>query len=155
MSKKNRRRTAPRPTVVFDFGGVLSAGHDPVPDLHELLGGGLETLRQALWAERPAYDAGACTAAEHWRAVGAAVGIQQLGETEVSEVQDADTRYVLRLDPAAGALIHALARNEVPLVLLSNASQAVGEAVRRVDWFEAFGFALLSAEEELVKSVRR
>ena len=75
MSKKNRRRTAPRPTVVFDFGGVLSAGHDPVPDVHELLGGDIETLRQALWAERPAYDAGACTAAEYWGAVAAAVGI--------------------------------------------------------------------------------
>src|SRR5690625_6010871 len=98
MSKKNRRRTPPRPTVVFDFGGVLSAGHDPVPDVHELLGGDIETLRQALWAERPAYDAGACTAAEYWGAVAAAVGIQQLSETEVSEVQEADNRYFLRLE---------------------------------------------------------
>src|SRR5690625_3454079 len=104
MSKKNRRRTAPRPTVVFDFGGVLSAGHDPVPDVHELLGGDIETLRKALWAERPAYDSGACTAAEYWGAVAAAVGIQQLSETEVSEVQEADNRYFLRLDPAALAL---------------------------------------------------
>lgn len=155
MSKKNRRRTAPRPTVVFDFGGVLSAGHDPVPDVHELLGGDIETLRQALWAERPAYDAGACTAAEYWGAVAAAVGIQQLSESEVSEVQEADNRYFLRLDPAARALIHDLARNEVPMVLLSNASQAFGEAARRADWFEAFGFALISAEEELVKPDRR
>src|SRR5690625_5847598 len=131
MSKKNRRRTAPRPTVVFDFGGGLSAGHDRVPDVHELLGGDIETLRQALWAERPAYEARACTAAEYWRAVAAAVGIQQLSGTEVSEVREADNRYFLRLDPAARALIHDLARNEVPMVLLSNASQAFGEAVRR------------------------
>src|SRR5690625_3385117 len=118
-------------------------------------GGDIETLRKALWAERPAYDSGACTAAEYWGAVAAAVGIQQLSETEVSEVQEADNRYFLRLDPAARALIHDLARNEVPMVLLSNASQAFGEAVRRADWFEAFGFALISAEEELVKPDRR
>src|SRR5699024_3757680 len=163
-----------------------------------------------LWAERPAYDAGACTAAGYWGAVAAAVGIQQLSETEGSEVQEADNRYFLRLDPAARALIHDLARNEVPMVLLSNASQAFGEvgrrglggpevgelqegdnrcgvrlgpaaralirelarnevpmvllsnasqafggAVRRADWFEAFGFALISAVEELVKPDRR
>lgn len=151
MSTKNRRRTPPRPTVVFDFGGVLSAGHDPVPDVHELLGGDIETLRQALWAERPAYDAGTCTAAEYWGAVAAAVGIQQLSDTEISEVQEADNRYFLRLDPDARALIHDLARNEVRMVLLSNASQAFGEAVRRADWFEAFSFALISAEEDVVK----
>src|SRR5699024_10120454 len=114
MSKKNRRRTAPRPTVVFDFGGVLSAGHDPVPEGHARRGGAIETARQVLWAERRAYDAGACAAAEYWGAVAGAVGIQQLSETEVSEVQEADNRYCLRLDPAARALIDVLARNEVP-----------------------------------------
>ena len=35
-------RTAARPTVVLDVGGVLTAGHDPVPDLHALLGGDVE-----------------------------------------------------------------------------------------------------------------
>src|SRR5699024_5020136 len=99
--------------------------------------------------------AGACTAAEYWGAVAAAVGIQQLSETEGSEVQEADNRYFLRLDPAARALIHDLARNEVPMVLLSNASQAFGEAVRRADWFEAFGCALTSGDEELAQPDRR
>ncbi|ACU84993.1 hypothetical protein FM106_15895 [Brachybacterium faecium] len=151
MSKRNRRRTPPRPTVVFDFGGVLSAGHDPVPDVHELLGGDGETLGAALWAERDAYDRGAVSPAEYWGAVAAAVGVEQLSAQEISEVQEADNRYFLRLDPAARALLHDLARNRVRLALLSNASEAFGEAVRRADWFEAFTLAVISGEERAVK----
>lgn len=154
MSKRNRRRTPPRPTVVFDFGGVLSAGHDPVPDVHELLGGDIDALREGLWAQRPAYDAGASSAAEYWSAVAAAAGVQELTEAEIAELQDADNRYFLQLDPAARALIHDLARNGVRMALLSNASVAFGEAVRRADWFEAVSFALISGEEQVVKPDR-
>lgn len=151
MSKRNRRRTPPKPTVVFDFGGVLSAGHDPVPDVHELLGGDVEALGAALWAERAAYDRGAVTSAEYWGAVAAAARIELLSEDEVTELQAADDRYFLRLDPAARELIHDLARNRVRLALLSNASVAFGEAVRRADWFEAFTLAVISGEERAVK----
>lgn len=154
MSKKNRRRTPPKPTVVFDFGGVLSAGHDPVPDVHELLGGDAETLGEALWRERGAYDRGALSTAEYWGAVAAAVGVEQLSEDEIAEVQSADDRYFLRLDPASRSLIHDLARNQVRLALLSNASEAFGEAVRRTDWFEAFALAIISGEERAVKPER-
>lgn len=154
MSKRNRRRTPPRTTVVLDFGGVLSAGHDPVPDVHELLGGDIEAVRDALWEHRPAYDAGASSAAEYWSAVAAAAGVQELTETEITELQEADNRYFLQLDPAARALIHDLARNGVRMALLSNASPAFGDAVRRADWFEAFSFALISGEERVVKPDR-
>ncbi|SRR5690606_274294 len=151
MSKRNRRRTPPKPTVVFDFGGVLSAGHDPVPALHELLGGDLETLTTALWAERAAYDAGELTAEQYWGAVAKAVGVEQLTETEIGELQDTDNRYFLRLDPDSRALLHDLARNGTRLALLSNASASFGEAVRRADWFEAFTVAVISAEEKAMK----
>lgn len=154
MSKKNRRRTPPKPTVVFDFGGVLSAGHDPVPDVHELLGGDAEVLGEALWRERAAYDRGAVSRAEYWGAVAAAVGVEQLSEAEVAEVQEADDRYFLRLDPASRSLIHDLARNQVRMALLSNASEAFGEAVRRTDWFEVFTLAVISGEERAVKPDR-
>ena len=154
MSKRNRRRTPPKPTVVFDFGGVLSAGHDPVPDIHQLLGGDRETVREALWRERPRYDLGAHTAAEYWGAVAASAGIEELSEDEITELQRADDKYFLRLDPASRTLIHDLARNRVRLTLLSNASEAFGEAVRRADWFEAFTFAVISGEERAVKPER-
>lgn len=154
MSKRNRRRTPPRPTVVFDYGGVLSAGHDPVPAVHELLGGDAEVLAEALWREREAYDRGAVTAAEYWGAVAAAVGVEQLSADEVTEVQGADNRYFLRVDPASRALLHDLARNQVRLALLSNASEAFGEAVRRADWFEAFTLAIISGEERAAKPDR-
>ncbi|MDN5821888.1 MAG: HAD family phosphatase [Brachybacterium sp.] len=154
MSKKNRRRTPPRPTVVFDFGGVLSAGHDPVPDVHELLGGDAEVLGEALWRERDAYDRGAVSAAEYWSAVAGAVGVEQLSEDEITEVQAADDRYFLRLDPASRSLIHDLARNRVRLALLSNASEPFGRAVRRADWFEVFTLAVISGEERTLKPGR-
>ncbi|MGY5763745.1 HAD-IA family hydrolase [Brachybacterium sp. DNPG3] len=149
MSRK--RRTPPRPTVVFDFGGVLSAGHDPVPAIHELLGGDAEVLGRALWAERPAYDAGAVDAAQYWGAVASAVGVAELSAEEVAELQAADDRYFLRLDPDSRALLHDLARNGTRLALLSNASAAFGESVRRADWFEAFVLAVISGEERTVK----
>lgn len=154
MSSKNRRRTPRRPTVVFDFGGVLSAGHDPVPDVHELLGGDIETLREALWRERPAYDGGQVDAAGYWGAVAASVGVEHLTEEEVVELQRADNRYFLRLDPDSRALLHDLARHRVRLALLSNASVAFGEDVRRADWFEAFTLAVISGEERTVKPER-
>jgi putative hydrolase of the HAD superfamily len=69
----------------------------------------------------------------------------------VADVQDADNRYFLQLDPGSRALLHDLARNSMRLVLLSNASVAFGEDVRRADWFEAFSFAVISAEERVAK----
>lgn len=154
MSRRSRRRTPPRPTVVFDFGGVLSAGHDPVPDIHDLLGGDRDALGAALWAERPAYDRGELDASEYWSRVAAAVGTHELTSSEVTELQDADNRYFLQLDPAARELIHDLARNRVRLAVLSNASAGFGEAVRRTDWFEAFSLAVISGEERTVKPGR-
>src|SRR5699024_10226339 len=154
MSKRNRRRTPPKPTVVFDYGGVLSAGHDPVPDVHELLGGDAELLAEALWRERAAYDRGAVSAAEYWGAAAAAVRCDQLTEHEIAELQGADDRYFLRLERRSRALIHDLARSRVRLALLSTASQAFGEAVRRADWFEAFTVAVISGEERAVKPDR-
>lgn len=154
MSKRNRRRTPPKPTVVFDYGGVLSAGHDPVADLHELLGGEQTALEEALWRERGAYDRGDTTVAEYWGAVAASVGVEELSEEEVAELQKADNRYFLRMDPESRSLIHDLARNEVRMALLSNASEAFGEEVRRADWFEAFTLAVVSGEERAVKPER-
>src|SRR5699024_1849127 len=120
------------------------------PDVHELLGGDAELLAEALWRERAAYDRGAVSAAEYWGTVAAAVGVDQLTEHEIAELQGADDRYFLRLDPRSRALIHDLARNRVRLALLANASQAFGEAVRRADWFEAFTVAVISGEERAV-----
>lgn len=154
MSKRNRRRTPPSPTVVFDYGGVLSAGHDPVPSIHDLLGGDIEAVREALWSHRDAYDRGVSTPEEYWGAVATAAGVEQLSETEISELQAADNRYFLRMDPASRELLHDLARNGVRLALLSNASEAFSEAVRRADWFEAFTLAVISGEERAVKPGR-
>ncbi len=153
MSRRKNRAPA-RPTVVFDFGGVLSAGHDPVSDLHELLGGDREAVEAALWEHRADYDRGAISPAEYWGRVAQAAGMENLSETEVEDLQDTDNRYFLRLDPASRELIHDLARAEVPLVLLSNASASFGEAVRRADWFEAFSFAVISGEEHVLKPDR-
>ncbi|UQN31180.1 HAD family hydrolase [Brachybacterium kimchii] len=154
MSRKRRGTSAADPkriTVVFDFGGVLSAGHDPVPTVHELLGGDAETVGEALWEHRGDYDAGRIDAAEYWGRVAAAAGIENLTETEVRELQSADNRYFLQLDQRSRELLHDLARNGMRMALLSNASAAFGEDVRRADWFEAFTLAVISAEEKLVK----
>jgi putative hydrolase of the HAD superfamily len=113
---------------MLDFGGVLSAGHDPVPDVHAVLGGDREKLETALWEHRGAYDLGSIGAQEYWGRVATAAGA-----------------------PGSRALLHDLARNSMRLVLLSNASVAFGEDVRRADWFEAFSFAVISAEERVAK----
>ncbi|WP_341855004.1 HAD family phosphatase [Brachybacterium sp. GPGPB12] len=103
MSKKNRRRAPRRPTVVFDFGGVLSAGHDPVPDIHERLGGDVEAVGEALWAERGDYDAARTSPAEYWGLVARAAGVEELTAAEIDEPQDADNRYFLRVEPDSRA----------------------------------------------------
>lgn len=151
---RNRRRTPPRPTVVLDYGGVLSAGHDPVDELRELLGGDRDALEAAVWEHRHAYDIAALSPAEYWGRVAAAVGIEELSAEEVAELQAADDSYFLRLDPQSRALVHDLARNGVRMALLSNASVAFGEAVRRADWFEAMSFAVVSGEEGVAKPER-
>jgi putative hydrolase of the HAD superfamily len=154
MSRKRRGPAAADPkriTVVFDFGGVLSAGHDPVPAIHELLGGDAQAVGEALWEHRGDYDAGRIDAAEYWGRVAAAAGIENLTETEVRELQSADNRYFLQLDRRSRELLHDLARNGMRMALLSNASAPFGEDVRRTDWFEAFTLAVISAEEKVVK----
>ena len=84
MAKKRRSSDPADPkrlTVVFDFGGVLSAGHDPVPDIHALTGGELEMIGEALWEHRPAFDRGDLSSLEYWRAVTGAAGLEELTET--------------------------------------------------------------------------
>lgn len=147
----SRKRRPARPIVVFDYGGVLSAGHDPVPDINELIGGDAEAVEQVLWAERAAYDLGRLEPQEYWAKVAAAGGIGTLTAQQAAELQDADDRYFLRVDPDSRALLHDLARGGARLLLLSNASRAFGAAVRRADWFEAFTDAVISAEEGIAK----
>lgn len=152
MSRRSSaRRTPPRPTVVLDFGGVLSAGHDPIDVIWEIVGGDRGQVAAAYWEHRLDYDTGRSTPAEYWGAVAAAGAIGTADVDVVSDLQDADDRYWLRLDPEARSLIHDLARSGTRLVLLSNASAAFGEAVRKADWFEAFAFAIISGEERLAK----
>lgn len=152
MSRRSAsRRTPSRPTVVLDFGGVLSAGHDPLPEILEITGGDTEAVEAAYWGERPAYDGGRSTPAEYWGAVARAGALGEPSAQSVADLQDADDRYWLRLDAESRALLHDLARAGTRLVLLSNASAAFGEAVRRADWFEAFSFAIISGEEGVLK----
>ncbi|GAB2532772.1 HAD-IA family hydrolase [Brachybacterium huguangmaarense] len=151
MSRRPSRRSAPRPVVVLDFGGVLSAGHDPLDVIVAITGGDPETVARAYWDERVAYDGGRTTPAEYWGAVAAAGAIPEASDVVIEDLQDADDRYWLRLDPESRGLVHDLARNGVTLVLLSNASVAFGEAVRKADWFEAFFFAVISGEERIAK----
>lgn len=152
MSRKRRSPTDPRRlSVVFDYGGVLSAGHDPVPDLHALLGGDVSEMERALWEHRHAYDEGGTTRSEYWAAVAAAAGVGEIDDELVGDLQDADNRYFLHMDPASRELLHDLARNRMRMLLLSNASISFGQDVRRTDWFEAFGFAVISAEEKVTK----
>ncbi|WP_106506402.1 HAD-IA family hydrolase [Brachybacterium timonense] len=150
----SKRRTSPSPTVVFDYGGVLSAGHDPIDDLHDVLGGDRDALERAVWEHRLGHDSGELDAPAYWGRIAADLGIENLTDSAAEELQDLDNRYFLRMDPAARALIHDLARNRVRLALLSNASASFGQAVRRADWFEAFSFAVISAEEHVVKPDR-
>ena len=154
MSRARRATRPRRRTVVLDFGGVLSASHDPAPAVHALVGGDLEAVREAIWAHRPPYDRGESTLLEYWSAVAAAAGVEALTEDEALELQDADNRSFLALDPDARALLHDLARAGLPLVLLSNASTGFGEAVRKAEWFEVFSFAVISAEERTMKPER-
>lgn len=151
MARRSARRTPPRPTVALDFGGVLSAGRDPIDDICEIVGGDREAVARAYWDARPAYDRAAVTPAEYWGAVAAAGALGSADATVVEDLQDADDRYWLRLDPEARALIHDLARSGTRLVLLSNAPEPFGEAVRKADWFEAFTFAVFSGEERVAK----
>lgn len=151
----SRKRTAPaRPWIVLDFGGVLSAGHDPIPEIRAALGApesATDALAAAFWDARGAYDRGETTPAQYWGTVAEAAGAGPLDADEVQELQVTDDRYWLRLDPASRELLHDLARSGARLALLSNASVAFGEAVRRADWFEAFSFAVISGEEHCVK----
>lgn len=152
MSRRTAaRRTPPRPTVVLDFGGVLSAGHDPLADILEITGGDPAAVTEAYWGERAAYDEGLTTPEQYWGAVAAAGALGGATAENVADLQDADDRCWLRLDPAARELLHDLARSGTRLVLLSNASVAFGEAVRKADWFEAFAFAIISGEEGVMK----
>lgn len=154
MARQRRTRSTDalsQKTVVFDFGGVISAAHDPVPAIHAETGGDIEEVRAAFWGERLAYDTGDLTLEEYWGRVCAAAGVEDPSADELAHLQDVDNRYWLEIHPESRSLIHDLARNGVRLVLLSNASVAFGEAVRRAEWFEAFSFAIISGEEGVVK----
>lgn len=53
--------------------------------------------------------------------VARAAGVEEFTAAEIDELQDADNRYFLRLEPDSRALLHDLARNDVRMALLSNA----------------------------------
>ncbi|MDO5644260.1 MAG: HAD-IA family hydrolase [Dermabacter sp.] len=153
-----RKRSSANPvkqlTVVFDHGGVLSGGHDPIPDLHREVGGDLEALREAYWTARPAFDLGELSTLDYWISVLAAARNDEPSVEEIEHLQGVDNHYWGTLAPGARALIHDLARNGVRLVLLSNAPAAFGAYVRTQDWFEAFALAVISGEEHVTKPSR-
>lgn len=141
-------------TIVFDFGGVLSEGHDPVSAIHREVGGSAEPVGHAYWEQRPELDAGVISGAHYWTRVCEAAGISDPSAEEIQALQDADNRYWCTLAKGSRGLLHDLARNGVRLVLLSNAPAELGEYVRKQEWFEAFAFAVISAEEKVAKPDR-
>ena len=156
MARKRKQGADPvkQLTVVFDYGGVMSEGFDPIPSIHREVGGDLDAVRDAYWGARKQYDAGALTLDQYWAGVCAAAGIADPSADEALALQDADNHYWGVLARGSRELLHDLARNGVRLVLLSNTSKAFGEYLREQEWFEAFAFALISAEEGVVKPER-
>lgn len=141
-------------TVVFDYGGVLSEGYDPLPTIHRAVGGDREAVARAYWDTRKEFDAGHLSVYEYWAGICEAAGITDLSEEEAEDLQDLDNRYWGTIAGGSRELIHDLARNGVRLVLLSNTSASFGAYVREREWFEAFSFAVISAEEGVLKPER-
>lgn len=138
-------------TVVFDFGGVLAERFDAPEQIHTEVGGNADAVHNAYWSERDRYDRGELTAPEYWRHVGAAAGLGDMSEEELTHLQDVDAQVWLVLQRESRDLIHDLARNGIRMAVLSNASAEFGEALRKADWFEAMSFALISGEEGVAK----
>lgn len=156
MARARRRVQDPvsQLTVVFDFGGVLAAHHDPVPVIHREVGGDYEDVRQVYWGERTKLDGGAITLEDYWRAVCEAGAIGEPTAGEIADLADLDDRYWGEIAQGSRELIHDLARNEVRLAILSNTNAPFGEYLRKQEWFEAFEFAIISAEEKVQKPER-
>lgn len=138
-------------TVVFDFGGVLAAHHNPVPVVHAEVGGEYESVREVYWRERVKLDGGEISVAEYWRAVCEAGAIGEPTAEEIEALIDLDNRYWGQIAKGSRELIHDLARNSVRIALLSNTNAPFGEYVRSQEWFEPFEFAIISAEEKVQK----
>ncbi|WP_058235444.1 HAD family hydrolase [Devriesea agamarum] len=151
MSAKKTRTRESAVTVVFDFGGVLSAGTDPVDALHEILGGDRTEISKAYWSARSAFDSGAVDAGDYYDHLAEAAGIDELTEDEVEDLAAADNAYWLRLAPESRALLHDLARSGTRIAVLSNAPATFAEAVRQADWFEAVCLGVFSGEEKISK----
>lgn len=132
-------------TVVFDIGGVLSAGYDPLPAVHDVTGGDRDAVAALYWAERAALDAGADPVA-YYRALWVAAGTDDPTDEEILELAAADDDYWVRLHPESRALLHDLARAGVRIGLLSNAPATFAEAVREAEWAEVVALAVFSGE---------
>lgn len=146
-----RRTSTPNYTVAFDFGGVLSSNYDPLPVIHAETGGELTAVSEAYWQHRLAFDQGQLSQDEYWKLILQAAGIADPSAEEISELQEVDNHYWGTLHKDARELIHDLARNSVRMVLLSNTNLSFGQYLREQEWFEAFQFALISAEEGVSK----
>ena len=156
MARARRRAHDPvtQLTVVFDFGGVVAAHHDPVPVIHSEVGGDYEAVRKVYWGERKKLDGGEISLDDYWRAVCEASAIGDPTPDEIADLADLDDRYWGEIAQGSRELIHDLARNEVRLVILSNTNAPFGDYLRKQEWFEAFEFAIISAEEKVQKPER-
>jgi putative hydrolase of the HAD superfamily len=138
--------------VMFDYGGVIS--HPPTQqdlvNLATVAGVPVAAFVDVYWEWRRAYDLAELDVTGYWRQVGQSLD-RSYGEAEISELARLDCAAWMRLQPGTVALIEDLAAAGLPLALLSNAPDALAEAIRALPIAALFGQLIFSCQLKLAK----
>lgn len=135
--------------LVFDYAGVIS--HPPPDEAGAELAAALDTttasLWPAYWADRAAYDTAAIDATTYWHGVSG----RPLDAELVTRLVALDTRMWLHLNTDTLTVLEDLARQDIPLALLSNAPLEIARTIDGEPWADLFRHRFFSADLGLAK----
>ncbi len=152
-------RAVPR-AVIFDVGGVLLDARPDAAEIAVLLGMNgsnrscVDLVEQSLATHRDSYDHGT-TDREFWDRIAGDCGLGEINDECLSALVAKDTTRMHEPEAESIALVAELKDAGVPLFLLSNAPQSLGEELRRTQWVRTyFDDLVISAEVGLGKPNR-
>ncbi|WP_022868841.1 HAD family hydrolase [Schaalia vaccimaxillae] len=152
MADRNTARS-----VLFDVGGVLIASHPDARFVANLIGDGspalVDLVDQAMWTHRDQYDAG-CSDREFWDRVAGDCGKPEVSDDALAQLVAMDAGRMNDPLPEALALVNELKEAGVRLGILSNAPQAIADAIRAAQWSDVFDTFSFSCELGISKPSR-
>lgn len=139
--------------VLFDIGGVIVSDGPDMAAVSRIIGlppGSEDAVRDAVWAERDAYDLGTSDS-DYWKGVARRSGAEAPSTEIIRQLVDNDVSRWSRPRADTVSLIGALSATGLKLGILSNAPASFAKGFSSQGWTRVFSALVFSCNTGVVK----